>query len=188
MALPQHSDRHAALASRRALLISLYALCRHLVKHHVSRRDCNCHRRVGGCGNRDDRKRSPTSRAILRSARRIQVCYRADHVGSSQDGRAADFLRNGYHHSGVCACLRTNRNGGKAVSSLGIHQDFCDGRLDAYRSHPRARPVYLPHPWQATPRGRQSPHARAPWSLQANSELGTATSPPDSRRCGSRFR
>ncbi len=95
-------------------------------------------------------KRPPASRTTLRSKRRIQVCYRADHFGSSQDGGASDFFRNGDHHSGFCPCLRTNRNGGKAVSSLGIHQDFCDGRLDSDRSHPRARPMHVPDPWQAS--------------------------------------
>ena len=73
VALPQHSHRHPAVAACGAGIVPVHALCGHLVQHHVARRNRDCDWRAGRCGHRDDGKRAPARRAVLRRTWRVPV-------------------------------------------------------------------------------------------------------------------
>ena len=54
VALPQHPHRDVATAAGGAGIVPVHALCRHLVQHHVARRDRDCDWGAGRCWDCDD--------------------------------------------------------------------------------------------------------------------------------------
>ena len=55
----------------------------------------------------------------------------ASHAGGGATGRTPDFLRDGHHHPRVRAGVCAERAGREIVSPARIHENLCDGRLDA---------------------------------------------------------
>ena len=132
----------------------------------------------GGCGDRDDRERAQTSRAIEGR----WVASRGDDC-RVQGSRPRAVLFAADYHRLFPAGIHAGSAGRTLVRTAGLHQDVCDGRCGAVVGDAGAGTDAAVHPRPHQTRGAESAEPLADRDLPSGHRGGDEAQASHDRRC-----